>query len=185
MCEHQSGSAQTATVPLLATIPDFASLLRAVPIMQPQKVEYVSNYIRRRLGGPDAAPAFTPKFSGAVQHFLLHAGKPLDIAVDGLTTLSWLLLNGWACESMSAGMQEECAWLFVNHTHLHACPLLLCSGGAKVLDGLGKALGLTEWDLEPSRAVLHDYGNVSSSTTWWVAGSGLGKGRGAGQEGKS
>jgi predicted naringenin-chalcone synthase len=43
-----------------------------------------------------------------------------------------------------------------------------------VLDGLGKALGLTEWDLEPSRAVLHDYGNVSSSTTWWVKGGAVG-----------
>jgi 3-ketoacyl-CoA synthase len=44
------------------------------------------------------------------------------------------------------------------------------SGGAKVLDGIGKALQLDESDLEPSRAVLHDYGNVSSSTTWYTLG---------------
>ncbi|GFH15278.1 3-ketoacyl-CoA synthase [Haematococcus lacustris] len=37
-----------------------------------------------------------------------------------------------------------------------------------VLDGLGKALQLDEHDLEPSRAVLRDYGNVSSSTTWYT-----------------
>ena len=37
-----------------------------------------------------------------------------------------------------------------------------------MLDGLGEALRLEEHDLEPSRAVMHDYGNVSSSTTWWV-----------------
>jgi hypothetical protein len=46
------------------------------------------------------------------------------------------------------------------------CLLPMLTGGAKVLDGLGKALRLSEWDLEPSRAVLYDYGNVSSSTTW-------------------
>ncbi|KAG1679934.1 hypothetical protein FOA52_006998 [Chlamydomonas sp. UWO 241] len=47
---------------------------------------------------------------------------------------------------------------------------LIHAGGAKVLDGLGKALRLTEKDLEPSRAVLYDYGNVSSSTTWYTLG---------------
>ena len=32
------------------------------------------------------------------------------------------------------------------------------AGGAKVLDGLGKALRLDDQALAPSRAVLHDYG---------------------------
>jgi hypothetical protein len=44
------------------------------------------------------------------------------------------------------------------------------AGGAKVLDGIGKELQLDEHALEPSRAVLHDYGNVSSSTTWYTLG---------------
>lgn len=39
-----------------------------------------------------------------------------------------------------------------------------------MLDGIGKALQLDEAALEPSRAVLHDYGNVSSSTTWYTLG---------------
>jgi 3-ketoacyl-CoA synthase len=39
-----------------------------------------------------------------------------------------------------------------------------------VLDGLGSALQLSSSDLEASRAVLHDYGNVSSSTTWYTLG---------------
>ena len=49
------------------------------------------------------------------------------------------------------------------------------AGGAKVLEGLGKALKLTADDLGPSQAVLHDYGNVSSSTTWcvWAGSAGL------------
>lgn len=45
---------------------------------------------------------------------------------------------------------------------------LLHAGGAKVLDGLGEALQLGPDTLAPSRAVLHDYGNVSSSTTWYT-----------------
>ncbi len=40
-----------------------------------------------------------------------------------------------------------------------------------MLDGLGEALQLDEGLLAPSRAVLHDYGNVSSSTTWYTLGA--------------
>eukprot|EP00878_Enallax_costatus_P025025 GHUV01026745.1.p1 GENE.GHUV01026745.1~~GHUV01026745.1.p1 ORF type:complete len:231 (+),score=90.46 GHUV01026745.1:292-984(+) len=47
---------------------------------------------------------------------------------------------------------------------------LIHAGGAKVLDGIGKELQLDEYALEPSRMVLHDYGNVSSSTTWYTMG---------------
>lgn len=50
------------------------------------------------------------------------------------------------------------------------CVCSLVPGGAKVLDGIGKELLLDEEALEPSRAVLHDYGNVSSSTTWYTLG---------------
>jgi predicted naringenin-chalcone synthase len=41
-------------------------------------------------------------------------------------------------------------------------------GGAKVLDTLGEGLRLGEHEMIPSRAVMHDYGNVSSSTTWYT-----------------
>ena len=51
-----------------------------------------------------------------------------------------------------------------------SCRTMTPSGGAKVLDGIGKALGLSARDMEPSRAVLNDYGNVSSSTTWYTLG---------------
>jgi 3-ketoacyl-CoA synthase len=46
--------------------------------------------------------------------------------------------------------------------------ILIHAGGAKVLDGIGRELQLSEHDLEPSRAVLRDYGNVSSSSTWYT-----------------
>ena len=42
------------------------------------------------------------------------------------------------------------------------------SGGAKILSGIGEGLGLDPSDLLPSRATLHDYGNVSSSSTWYA-----------------
>ncbi|PNW80493.1 hypothetical protein CHLRE_07g319600v5 [Chlamydomonas reinhardtii] len=49
----------------------------------------------------------------------------------------------------------------IRHFILHA-------GGAKVLDGLGEALQLDASRLGPSRDTLWDYGNVSSSTTWYA-----------------
>ena len=39
-----------------------------------------------------------------------------------------------------------------------------------MLDGVGKELQLGPSSLEPSRMVLHDYGNVSSSSTWYAMG---------------
>ena len=44
------------------------------------------------------------------------------------------------------------------------------SGGAKILEVLGKELDLDEYHMKPSYAVLRDYGNVSSSTTWYSLG---------------
>jgi 3-oxoacyl-[acyl-carrier-protein] synthase III len=37
-----------------------------------------------------------------------------------------------------------------------------------VLEGIGKGLKLRPEHLAPSLAVLHDYGNVSSSSTWYT-----------------
>ncbi|KXZ56245.1 hypothetical protein GPECTOR_1g213 [Gonium pectorale] len=45
---------------------------------------------------------------------------------------------------------------------------LIHAGGAKVLDGIGTNLKLTEAHLWPSRAVLRYFGNISSSTTWYT-----------------
>jgi len=49
-----------------------------------------------------------------------------------------------------------------------ASHFMLHAGGAKILQGLGKALKLNQHDLQPSYDVLYDYGNISSNSTWYT-----------------
>ncbi|GLC33182.1 Chitin synthase, class 2 [Pleodorina starrii] len=90
---------------------------------------------------------------------MLKIGRSL-LNWDQIAAIAW---NQFQMKVMKKNVEQyrPCFAECIDHFLIHA-------GGAKVLDGIGSNLKITEDHLWPSRTVLRYFGNVSSSTTWYT-----------------
>jgi alkylresorcinol/alkylpyrone synthase len=89
-----------------------------------------------------------------------------DVKNDGFGVVLSAELPTLMRENLAAAVRD-----FLERNHLafdDFAGVLLHPGGSRVLDVAEEVLGLSRNDLEPSRAVLRDFGNMSSATALFV-----------------
>jgi predicted naringenin-chalcone synthase len=64
-------------------------------------------------------------------------------------------------------MYTHCVYPSVHLSAQNLAQVCIHTGGRAVIDEIEKQLKLTAEMVEPSRAVLFRYGNISSSSIWW------------------
>ncbi|WOK98038.1 3-ketoacyl-CoA synthase 3-like [Canna indica] len=96
------------------------------------------------------------------------APKVLPVGEQALYALRTLRHRLWTSKVVKVDAKSTAAARVnfksgVDHFCLH-------TGGAAVIEAVGKALGLTKYDVEPARMTLHRWGNTSASSLWYVLG---------------
>jgi 3-ketoacyl-CoA synthase len=105
-----------------------------------------------------------------------HAGDALEGCLKAVTPkiLTWSQLGSGAANMLARSVYPKLGWQkpksyqpdftqCVQHFAIHA-------GGYAVLKGIQAGMKLPPKEMIPSFAALRDYGNTSSSTTWYIMG---------------
>lgn len=115
------------------------------------------------LEGDDVADASRPRFAGAASHQWPDTEQVMgwDVLDEGLGVVFDPVIPQFVEQRMrepvEAFLRGEPAQSYAMHP-----------GGSKVVDALERALGLGPRDLDASRAVLREHGNMSSPTALFV-----------------
>ncbi|KAG6536214.1 3-ketoacyl-CoA synthase 12-like [Zingiber officinale] len=99
-------------------------------------------------------------FAENLQRLAPRVLPPVDLANYALRhwLTRWLTKGGDPAAARGISLKSG-----VEHFCLH-------TGGAAVIEAVGRALGLTKYDVEPARMALHRWGNTSASSVWYVLG---------------
>lgn len=121
------------------------------------------------LRGPSNISAYTQ-----VRHFQLYVMLLCELSENSVVNCNIVQYRVPTKANVSCGLGngKNSAVRLVSTTYLPHCQqdLLNSAGGRGVIEGLGKQLGLSKSQVEPSFNSLYWYGNTSSASIWYALG---------------